>query len=67
MHLDEPEIMRLSGYERQADMRRWIKANPLYRLNPPGKAGRVSATYVGPYQQKAKTPNFAALTAKGSP
>lgn len=65
MNLDEAEIKRLSGYERRADLRKWVRKNPMYHLNPPGRAGTVSATYVGP--QKKKTvwePNFERVTAK---
>lgn len=67
MNLCESEIALLSGYKSRAAMRRWVKKHSLYRLNPPGRDGRVSATYVGPSQKAAKEPNFAGLAAKGTP
>lgn len=67
MHLTQEQIMAQSGYgeHEKARMRRWVKLNPLYRLNPPGKNGTVSATYVGP-QHKQEAPNFEWFAAQGS-
>lgn len=62
MLIDQEQLERMSGYTRQADLRRYVKRNG-WKLLAPGKGGRVGARIVEP-TRKPKAPDFARLTAE---